>query len=219
MFIVIVGGGKVGYYLTKTLLSYNHSVIVVEPQIELCEKLATNLNIPVCNGDGTTIDKLSEANADKAAILIAVTGRDEDNLISCQLAKNNFGIRKTIARVNNPKNINVFKQLGVDSVVSSTAHIADIIEHEVDWASINQMLSLKMGNVRIKDISVAADSDAVNKKVADLSLPEGTILMSIIRGSTAVIPNGQTQISAQDSIIALTREENIQKLYAYFSGK
>ena len=87
MYIIIVGGGKVGYYLAKTLISYKHKVIVIEPVKDMCEKVANELNIPVCNGDGTTIDILTEMNTSKADIFIAVTGRDEDNLIACQLAK------------------------------------------------------------------------------------------------------------------------------------
>lgn len=222
MYIIIIGGGKVGYYLAKTLAPERHRLMLIEEDYELCQKIAVELNdigVGLIHGDGTDINFLKDAEIEHADILIAVTGHDQDNLVACQLAKQYFSVPRTIARVNNPKNINVFKQLGVDSVVSSTAHIADIIEHEVDWASINRMLSQKVGDVRVKDISVAFESKAAGRKIADLDLPKGTILISVIREKDAFIPNGQTEIQSGDSIIALTKEENMKNLYDYFSGK
>lgn len=133
MNIVIAGGGKVGYYLAKTLLSYKHTIMVIEQQKVLCEKIADDLNISVLTGDATDVDVLSTAITDQTSIFVAVTGQDEENLIACQLAKNNFGVKKTIARVNNPKNIKVFEKLGVDTAVSSTSIIAELIEQEIDY--------------------------------------------------------------------------------------
>ncbi|MDD5659510.1 MAG: NAD-binding protein, partial [Actinomycetota bacterium] len=126
MFLIIIGGGKVGYYLAKTLAGLKHKVTVIESNIELCRNIANatdNLNVSVINGDGTSINYLIDADIESADALIAVTGRDQDNLISCQIAKKKFGIRRTIARVNNPKNIDIFERLGVDSAISSTVSI------------------------------------------------------------------------------------------------
>ena len=137
MYIIIVGGGKVGYYLAKTLAPEKHKLVLIEEDGQLCDKIAGELNdlgVGLINGDGTDINYLKDAEIENADILIAVTGYDQNNLVACQLAKNYFTVPRTIARVNNPKNIKVFKRLGVDSVVSSTAHIADMIEHEVGWA-------------------------------------------------------------------------------------
>ena len=221
MYIVIVGGGKVGYYLAKTLAPEKHSIVLIEEDYELCNKIAGelgSLGVSLIHGDGTDINYLRDAEIERADLLIAVTGHDQNNLVACQLAKNYFAVPRTIARVNNPKNINVFKQLGVDSVVSSTAHIADMIEHEVDWAGINQMLAQKVGDVRVKDMSVSKDSPAVGKLISQMELPAGTILISVIREKDAFIPNGQTQIFAGDNIIVLTHAENMAKLCDYFSG-
>lgn len=221
MYIVIVGGGKVGYYLAKTLAPGKHRIVLMEENDAQCNKISGELNdlgISLVHGDGTDINYLQDAGIEHADILIAVTGHDQNNLVACQLAKNYFSVPRTIARVNNPKNIQVFKQLGVDSVVSSTAHIASIIEHEVDWASINQMLKQKVGDVRVKDMPVSQTSLAAGKMVADLDLPKGTILISVIRDKDALIPNGQTQILAGDSVIALAQEDNMKTLSEYFSG-
>jgi trk system potassium uptake protein TrkA len=111
MYIVIAGGGKLGFYLAKTLIPYKHKIAVIERQKELCEKIANQLNLCVVNGDGTSIEYLTECNTDRADIFIAVTGKDEENLIACQLAKRNFGVKRTIARVNNPKTLLYLKSL------------------------------------------------------------------------------------------------------------
>lgn len=222
LYIIIVGGGKVGYYLSKTLSPQKHRLTLIEEDNDMCTKIAgelDDLGVSLIHGDGTDINYLKDAEIENAEILIAVTGHDQNNLVACQLAKKYFSVPRTIARVNNPKNINVFKQLGVDSVVSSTAHIADIIEQEVDWASVNRVLSHKVGDVRVKDMLVTIDSRAAGMLIADLDLPKGTILISIIRNNDAFIPNGQTQILAGDSVIALSKEENMKYLDDYFTGR
>ena len=219
MFIIIVGGGKVGYYLAKTLAPQKHRLVLMESDAAHCTKIAgelSDLNIGLVLGDGTDVRSLEDAQIAKADVLIAVTGHDQNNLVACQLAKQYFGVPRTIARVNNPKNIQVFKRLGVDSVVSSTAHIASMIGHEVDWVSINQMLAQKVGDVRIKDLPVSASSLAAGNIVSSLNLPKGTILISVIREKEAFIPDGQTKILAGDSVIALSREENMKMLADYF---
>lgn len=219
MYIIIVGGGKVGYYLAKTLAPDKHRIMLIEEDFQLCEKIAfelIDLGVGLIHGDGTDIKYLKDAEIEKADLLIAVTGHDQNNLVACQLAKNIFGVARTIARVNNPKNINVFKHLGVDSTVSSTAHIADIIEQEVDWEGINRMLAERVGDVRIREFAVTKTSLSVGKKVEALRLPKGTILISIVRDKEAIIPNGQTKIMSSDIVVALTNEGNMHKVASYF---
>ena len=220
MTIIIVGGGKVGYYLAKTLAPDKHRLVLLESDQAQCNKIAgelSELGIDLMLGDGTQVRALRDAGIDHADILIAVTGYDQNNLVACQLAKNYFGVPRTIARVNNPKNIGVFRLLGVDSVVSSTAYIADIIEQEVDWAGINRLLSQKVGMLRVKDLIVDEASEAAGKTVSNLALPKGTVIISVIRDKEAFIPDGQTRIQAGDSVIAMTHEDNLPALTAYLS--
>lgn len=218
MYVVIVGGGKVGYYLAKTLLPYKHKITVIESQRELCKKIANELNISVINGDGTNLDDLSGVEADKANILIAVTGRDEDNLIACQLAKRKFGVQRTIARVNNPKNIVVFEKLGVDIAVSSTSIIADLIEQEVDYSGMKTLMKLKSGKVVLSEIVIKKSSPVCEKSLKDINLPKDCILISVIRDEEVVIPNGYTILHEGDSIIAVSSCEDQQELREYFIG-
>ena len=216
MYIVVVGGGKVGYYLSKTLLAYKHKVAVIEPVKEMCEKVANELNIPVCNGDGTTMDILTEMNTSRADIFIAVTGRDEDNLIACQLAKRKFGVKRTIARVNNPKNIQVFERLGVDIAVSSTSIIADLIEQEVDYYGMKTLMKLKNGKIVLSEIVISPDSQVCSKSLKELDIPRDCILISVIRNEEVIIPNGFTVLQGGDVVIAVSSQEDQQELKKYF---
>lgn len=221
MFIIIVGCGKLGYYLAKTLAPQRHHLVLVEEDQDMCLKIAgelSGLGITLIHGDGTSVNDLREAGIEDADILIAVTGHDQNNLVACQLAKNCYKVHRTIARVNNPKNINVFRSLGVDSVVSSTAYIADIIEHEVDWEGINSMLSQKVAGLRIHEFLVSGHSKAVGKQVMALTLPAGVILVSLIRGKEVSVPNGQTQVLAGDTVIAIGSRESLALLREYFSA-
>jgi len=215
MYIVIAGGGKVGYYLAKTLLSYKHRVAVIEKQSVLCEKIANELNVPVFNGDATTTDILTQTDVSKADIFIAVTGRDEENLIACQLAKRNYGVKRTIARVNNPKNIDVFELLGVDTAVSSTSIIADLIEQEVDYAGIKTLTTLKNGKVVLSEIVIKEDSSIANKKLADIKTPDDVLFVSVIRDEEVIIPNGFTVIRPGDYIVCASTKKSQHVLLEY----
>lgn len=218
MHIVIAGGGKIGYYLAKTLIPNKHKVTIIESHKEMCEKIANELNIPVINGDATDIEFLSEADVSSAHTFIAVTGRDEDNLIACQLAKNNFKVKRTIARVNNPKNITVFEKLGVDIPVSSTSIIADLIEQEVDFAGMKTLLKLKAGKIVLSEIHIDKASPAENKSLKDINIPGDCILVSVIRDEDVIIPNGYTTLQAGDYVIAVSSQHDQQKLRDYFIG-
>lgn len=216
MYIVIAGGGKVGYYLAKTLLSYNHKVIVIEKNRLLCEKIANELNIAAVTGDATNIDHLSSVDVSKADVFIAVTGKDEENLIACQLVKTNFNVKRTIARVNNPKNIKVFQRLGVDRAVSSTSIIADLIEHEVDYSGLNTLMKLKDDKIIISEIKIDKDSFACNYSLSELEMPEDCMVISVIREEQVIIPNGLTILMAEDLIITISTQENQKVLRDYF---
>ncbi|HOP99741.1 MAG TPA: TrkA family potassium uptake protein [Acetivibrio clariflavus] len=219
MYIIVAGGGKLGYYLIKTLLSYKHKVVVIESKVELCEKLANELNIPAFNGNATDLDILTQVEAEKADTFIAVTGKDEDNLIACQLAKRNFGVKRTIARVNNPKNIEVFQKLGVDFAVSSTSIIADLIEQEVDYTGMKTLMKLRSGKLVLSEITISENSPVVNKSLKDIKIPKDCIIISLIRDEEVIIPNGFTVLRDKDYIITVSSKEDQEELKEFFLGK
>lgn len=218
MNIVIIGGGKVGYYLTKTLLSYRHKVTVIETKLHLCKKLADELNIPVFHGDATKYDMLKTANTANADIFIAVTGLDQENLIACQLAKNNFRVKKTIARVNNPKNINVFRALGVDIPVSSTTIITDLIEEEVDYAGMKTITNIRNNKIIVSEIEIKKTSPVFNKRVMDIKIPKDCVLVSVIKGEDVFRPNEHLVLLEGDSVIVISDLENKKLLRDLFVG-
>jgi len=219
MNIVIIGGGKVGYYLAKTLLSFGHKVSVIEMKRGICEKLADELNIPVYHGDATKIDILKNADTSKADILIAVTGQDEENLLACQLAKNNFRVEKTIARVNNPKNTNVFLKLGVDFPVSSTTIITDMIEQEVDYAGMKTLTSIKNNKIVISEVEIKRTSPVFNKSVAEIEMPEDCQLVSVIKNDEVLRPNEHLVLLEGDSVIVVSDSESKEELRNLFVGE
>ena len=133
MKVIVVGGGKVGYYLAKTLIEHGHYPTLIEIKKGLCRYLANDLDIPVIFGDGTTLEALMDADIEHADAVVSVTGKDEDNLITCQLAKSVFHVGKTVARANNPKNVAVMKQLGIDITVNTTDNIARSLERISRW--------------------------------------------------------------------------------------
>lgn len=210
MRVVIIGGGKVGYFLTKLLAETGrYSITVIEEQIELCKKIAEEFsNVTVIEGDGTSLDTLSDAKVHKCDFFIAVTGKDEDNLIACQLAKRVYEVKRTIARANNPKNINVMKKLGVDNVISSTDIIAKIIEYEVEIEPLNTLVTLKNGEIIVFQAIVQPNSVAANKKIGDIPFPKDSIIGAVMRESEAFVPSGDSIILPGDKLLVITNEKN-----------
>lgn len=219
MNIIIIGGGKVGYYLTKTLLPFHHKINIIESNFALCEKVADELNIPVYNGDATELEVLKTAETAKADIVIALTGKDEDNLIACQLAKSNFGVKKTIARVNNPKNTKIFSTLGVDFPISSTTVIASIIEEEVDYAGMETITTIKNKNIIITKIEIKQSSPVRNKKIKDIKIPEQCRLVSIIKTLGVMQPEENLFFEEGDWVILISESENRKLLRNIFVGE
>ena len=134
---IIIGGGKIGYYLLKTLLERGVDSVLIERDSAVCSRIANDLDVTVICGDGTDIRVLSDAGIADAEIVAAVTGTDEENLVICEIAKTSFSVPKTFARVNNPKNIAMFKALGIDRSICSTEVIANLIESELDLSLIH----------------------------------------------------------------------------------
>lgn len=204
MKVLIIGGGKVGYYLAATLLEHGHDPTVIELSKERCSRLANDLDIPVICGDGTLIQYLKNAEIEKMDAVVSVTGKDENNLISCQLAKNVFRVPKTVSRVNNPKNAEVMQRLGVDITVSSTNHLARLLEREVDSSSIKQLVSLNMGESVISEIQIPHNYKLHGIHLNEIEFPEEAIIVSIIRNGRTIIPRGNSQIMSDDKLLILT---------------
>jgi len=219
MYIVIVGAGKVGYFLAKRLCLNKHTVSIVEKDKQLCEEVAKELEALVINGDGCDPHILEEAGISRADVVAAVTGDDEDNLIICQLAKEIFKIKRAVGRVNNPDNEHTFSELGVDVPVDSTKIIAKIIEEEVSFSDFVNLMSFKRGKLAIVRLDLPDDSPVINKQVQDIQLPVDSVLVSIVRGEEVIVPKGNTILKPGDDIIALTAVGNESQLLNLLVGK
>lgn len=219
MYIIIIGAGKVGYFLAKRLCQGKHTVSIVDKDRVICEETAKELEVLVINGDGCDPKILEEAGIKRADVLAAVTGDDEDNLIICQLAKETFHLQRTVGRVNNPDNEHTFSELGIDVPVDSTKIIAKIIEEEVSFSDFVNLMSFKRGKLAIVRVDLPADSPVINKEVKDITMPLDAVLVSIVRGEEVILPKGNTVLKPGDDVIALTLIGNEPQLLNLLAGK
>lgn len=208
MYIIIIGGGKVGFYLGKALLEEGHEILIVEQDASRTDFIRNELGGVCIRGDGCEGTTLTEVGTGRADMFIAVTGDDEDNLVSCQLAKHKFNVPRTIARISNPKNETIFKKLGIDVTISSTNIILENIEEEVPTHPLMHLLDIRDKGLEIVEVKIPASSPTVGKMVKELSLPAGSIISLIIRRQEKPqAPTEETILQAGDQIIAVTTPE------------
>ncbi len=217
MYIIIVGAGKVGYHLGRLLIAEGHEVMLIEKDRVKADLLSIEFHESIMEGDGSTVEVLREAGANRADVITAVTGNDEDNLVICQIAKLVFLRPRTIARVNNPRNEELFEGLGVDASVSATKLIEAIIEEQVKAGDmVIPLLTLKGGDVEIIEVELSRSSPIIRKKIKDLSLPQGSIFIAVIRAEEVIIPRGETEFRPEDKVIALVKRASEQELREMF---
>ena len=219
MYIIVVGGGMVGYYLTKALLEEGHEVLIIEKDATICENIVEELGSVCIRGDGCEASTLAGVGTGRADMLIAVTGDDEDNLVACQVAKHKFNVPRTIARIRNPKNETLFKKLGVDVTVSSTNIILEHIQTEVPTHTLTHLLTIRDKGLEIVEIKIPPEATTVGKAIKELSLPPRSTLSLIIRKRVKpIIPKANTILQADDQIIAVTTPESEEKLRTTLRG-
>jgi trk system potassium uptake protein TrkA len=219
MYIIVVGAGRLGYYLTKALLAEDHEVAIVEKNAAFCQRVNEELGSICIHGDGCEAATLTEIGTSRADMLIAVTGDDEDNLVSCQVAKHKFNVPRTIARIRNPQNEVIFKKLGIDVTVSSTNVILEHIQEEVPTHSLTHLLTIRDKELEIVEIKIPPDSTSIGKPIKELSLPKGSRLVLII--PTALkprVPTSDTVLREGDRVIAVTTLEVEETLRALLRG-
>lgn len=213
MYIIVVGGGKVGYYLTKSLLEAGHEVLVIEKDMHKSARLMDDLGALVLQGDGCDVASMTQAGMSRADLVVAVTGDDEDNLVICQVAKHKFNVPRTIARINNPKNEKIFRILGIDSTVSSTELILSQIEQAIPSRSLVHLMTLHNVGVSFIEMEVPPDSPALGRPLRALGIPDDCILTLVVRGgSQAIVPYGDTVLQAGDQVIVVTSEKSAETI-------
>ncbi len=220
MFIIVAGGGTVGYHLTRELLAEGHEVVLLEKDPKVAARIAEELGPIVLARDACEGRWLEEAGVVRADAVIAVTGDDEDNLIICQMAKFTSSTPvRTIARVKNPKNEWVLRQLGVDATVSSTAIIKQLVEQEIPQYAMAHLATLREAGLEFVEFHIAGDSPAAGRRVGDLRLPSGTTLILVLRDATPIYPDKDTILRGGDTVIALIRLEAEQDVRRALVGE
>jgi trk system potassium uptake protein TrkA len=201
MYVVIAGGGKVGWNLARELIDKGHEVTLLESRRERYLTIEQELEHAVQYGDATELWVLERAGIQRADLVIAVTGDDEDNMLICQVAKEKYLCDRIIARVNNPRNRQWFELLGVQPAVSATDLILRLIEHEVPSYGLVHLLDLRDEHLEIIEVEVGEGAPAAGTRVGDVPLPEGSLIISVLRDGGGFVPSADTVIEAGDEVL------------------
>jgi trk system potassium uptake protein TrkA len=219
VYVVIVGGGRIGRYIARDLAEKGHDVTVLEKLASRCEQLVMETNVLVIEGDACDLRYLEQAHTDRADVFVATTHEDDDNLVSCQLAKIEYGVRRAISRVNTPKNVEIFDALGIEPV-SSTRLISELLENEFSVGELVHLTSLKGGRVQLVELRVPDGPSAPPPRtVQGLDLPHEAVIVAVFRGQQTVLPHGATEILPGDEVVALTTPELEDRLTRVLLGQ
>ena len=218
MNVIIVGGGKVGTYLSAYLLTQGHRVQIIEVRREEIPGLQAALSHPqvgVTLGSGTDPNVLEAAGIRLAAVVAAVTGDDETNLVVTSLARFEFGIPRTIARVNNPKNAWMFTpEMGVDVALNQADVMAHLIAEEMSLGDMMTLLKLRRGQYSLVEEKVHPTAMAAGKAVQQLKLPPDCVLTAVIRQGELIVPHGNTVLEPADEVLAVVHASQLAQLAA-----
>lgn len=220
MYVVIVGGGKVGSYLAQVLLSSNNEVAIIEDSRKDADALSVNLEgqYLVINGDGCDSRYQLDAGIRKADVFVAATGQDDTNLVACEIAQRVFHVPRTIARVNSPKNLRIFREVGIECV-SSTTLIASLIEEEAMAGSVSVVSSLTHGDVSLKEFSIGHmrhHSDEEGVTIGEIDMPEGSMIVAVAYEDDAEVARNDLVLHPGDQVIIIADNNVLDDVRATF---
>ncbi|WP_395091492.1 potassium channel family protein [Armatimonas sp.] len=218
MYVIIIGGGNVGYYLTKDLVGAGHEVLLLEKERARAQRLAEDLGEVVQQGDGCEARVMEEMGFARADVIVAATGEDEDNLIVCQMAKQRFGITRTIARVNSPANEALFAQLGIDTTVSATRLIFNLIEQEIEVDHLIPVAALARGHLEIVSIELSELSPVVGRSIGEIALPGDAHIIAILRNDKGMLPSPNAILQVGDTVLTLVQQDQEPDLHGVFAA-
>ncbi|MDQ6750705.1 MAG: TrkA family potassium uptake protein [Actinomycetota bacterium] len=217
MYVIIAGAGKVGWNLARELIDKEHEVTLLEGQRRRYLVVEQELEHAVQYGDATELWVLERAGIKRADLVIAVTGDDEDNILICQVAREKYGVERIVSRVNNPRNLQHFKLLGIQPAVSATDLILRLIEHEVPQYGLVHLLDLAGDRLEIIELQVPPDCEVVGRRVSDVDMPDGSLIISILREGGGFVPQGETLIEGGDEVLVVLDpglEDHITRQFA-----
>jgi trk system potassium uptake protein TrkA len=218
VYIIIVGAGKVGWNLARELLEKSHEVTLIENDRDRYLSVEQELEHNIQYGDASELWVLERAGIQRADMVIAVTGDDEDNMLICQVAREKYLVEQIIARVNNPRNRQHFELLDIKPSVSATDLILRLIEHEVPQYGLVHLLDLQDEGLEIIELQLTDDSRVAGERVGDLQMPEGSLLISVLRGGRGFVPGPDTVLEVGDEVLAVLDPGREDDLKAYFGS-
>ena len=218
LYVIVAGAGKVGWNLARELLEKGHEVTVLEQDRRRYLTVEQELEHAVQYGDATELWVLERAGIQRADLVVAVTGDDEDNLLICQVAKEKYLCERIIARVNNPRNLDHFKLLGIQPAVSATDLILRLIEHEVPRYGLVHLLDLPEERLEIIELVVSEEAPAAGQRVQDMALPEGALVISVLRDGSGFVPKADTVVEAGDEVLVVLDPGLEESITAQFVG-
>jgi trk/ktr system potassium uptake protein len=216
MYAIVAGGGKVGFFLARELIEQGHEVLLIENNTERAEFIANELGNVALRGNADEASTLADAGAERADVVIAVTGDDEDNLVICQVAKKRFRTPRTIARINDPRNEDIFRMLGIDATVNATQMMLSVLEQEIPQENLIPLLKLRNTDVEVVEAVIDARSRVTGSALREVDLPPESTIAVVIRNGSAFFPNGATVLEPGDEVVALTRGIHEPRLRALF---
>ena len=218
MFVIVVGGGKTGSHLARQLITEGHEVRLIENRPEIIERLRQELpQETLILGDGSSPSALESAGIHQAQVLAAVTGEDEANLVATTLARFEFNVPRTIARVNNPKNAWLFTpEMGVDVGLNQTDILAGLIVEEMSLGDMMTLLKLRRGEFSLVEEKLPPGSQFLGRPLKDLPLPATCVIAAVIRSGQVLIPRGNMQFEVGDEVLAVTDARSLPVLKELF---
>ena len=219
MNILIIGGGKVIYFLIKAFVAKGHQVTVINQNRDEGIQLARRLKAIIVSGDGSDPKILEEAGAATADVLLAVTPHDQDNLVICQLGDKRFHIPRTLALVNDPDNEEVFQKLGIITAFSTTKIISSLIEQRTAIDGITNLMPVAEGKINVTEIELKDTTSVIGQSLRTIGMPESSLIACILKKDHPIIPRGTTVLEAGDKLIVITLPENHGQVIKMLSGE
>lgn len=220
MKIIIVGGGKIVHFLTKSFLSKGYEVTIIHEEKEYCKMLSRkHPKTTIVHGKPTNPKILEDAGAPYCDAIIAVTLQDPENLVACQIAEKMFQVPKTFALVNDPKNVEIFNDLGLTKVISTVSIVSSMIEQKVLLEDMINLTPIEDGKVTLVEIVAQKEHPMINKTLENLELPEDALVGCIIRDGQVIIPGGKDQILTDDRLVVLCLPEIQSKVMKTLMGR
>jgi len=213
MYVIVVGGGNVGFQLTKRLIARGHEVLLLEKDPRQALKLSETIGDQyILSGDGCELHVQKLAGFGRADVVVAATGEDEDNLVVSQLAKGKWNVERVVARVNDPEHESVFKDLGIDDTVSATRLIFNLIDQQLETDDVVPVGALHQGHVEVVEAVLSHRSPFVGKAVREISLPTDTFLVWLSRDGKGMTVSGETVFAGGDTVVAMVPVAQAEEL-------